>query len=219
VPQNGTARPHSHLPGRINEPLLGDTRGERIDCRQDAVVGKPFQYFIVRSFCRSMRGRSDLGDLACHGLVPFLHCPGFSLGRQPASHLTGSNIDRAVAGRLAATPAGTLWLDPCSDFSPPCRSAWRSSTSFCPQHVSCCLALYFRILSSPAPCPGSIEISGGSNRGAADFILALVIGLWSNTRTGNLACRPHSANPGLKRTCGQLTRSPRRRGRGSMAGW
>jgi hypothetical protein len=47
----------------------------------------------------------------------------------------------------------------------------------------------------------------------------LVIGLWSNTRTGNLACRPHSANPGLKRTCGQLTRSPRWRGRGSTAGW
>jgi hypothetical protein len=54
--------------------------------------------------------------LARHGLVPFLRCPGFSLGRQLASHLSGSNAARAVAGRLAATPAGTLCLDPCSDF-------------------------------------------------------------------------------------------------------
>jgi hypothetical protein len=165
-----------------------------------------------------MRSRRDLGGLACYGLVPFLHCPGFGLGRQPASHLSGSNIDRAVVGRLAATPAGTLWLDPCSDFSRLCRSAWRSSTSFCPQYVSC-LALCFRIVSAPAPCPGSIEISGGSNRRTEDFILALVIGLWSNTRTGDLACRPHSANPGLKRTGGRLTRSPRRHGRGSTAKW
>jgi hypothetical protein len=197
VLENRTARSHSHLPGRISEPLPGDTRGERIDCRQDAGGGKPFQYFDVRSFCRSMRGRRDLGGLARHGLVPFLHCPGFSLGWRLASHLSGSNADRAGAGRLAATPAGTLRLDPCSDFSRPCRSARRSSAPFCPQPVSC-PALYFRILSAPAPCPGSLEISGGSNRGAADFILALVIGLWSNTRTGNLACRPHSAKPKAK---------------------
>jgi hypothetical protein len=189
--------PHSLLPGRINEPLPGDTHGERVNCRQDAGGGKPFQYLVVRSLCRSLRGRSDLGGLACHGLVPFLHCPGFSLGWQPAGHLSGSISDRAGAGRLAATAAGTLWLDPCSDFSRPCRSARRSSTSFCPQPVSC-PALYFRILPAPAPCPGSIEISGGSNRGAADFILALVIGLWSTTRTGNLAGRPHSAKPQAK---------------------
>ena len=156
----------SEVGGRLEEAR--NCARERIDWRRDAVVRKFLQYFVVRTFCRSMRGRDDLGDLACHGLVPFLHCP---------------------------------------DFSRPCRSAWRSSTALCPQHVSC-LALYFRVLSAPAPCPGSIEISGGSNRGAADWILALVIGRRSNTRPGNLACRPHSANRRVKRR--PLAREPTR---------
>ena len=89
-------------------------------CRR-AILGKPFQYLDVRLVRRAGGRRCDVGGLACHGLLSFLHRLGFGMGQEPASHLSDSTSDRALADRVAPAPASASWLAAYAHFSRPCR--------------------------------------------------------------------------------------------------
>ena len=161
-----------------------------------AVVRATFSRRDLRSVCRSGRRRSDMGDLAPHGLVPFLHWPGFNLDAYPANHRADPIAGRAVALRLAIAPAGIHGLDARAHFSRPCPCTGRSPAAVRSQQVSSrvlCVPLPSRL----APYPRSNDVSGRTFGGAEELVLALDTGVWVNPGIGILFSCSDSAKAGL----------------------